>query len=53
MAPYELTIDSFENYVDMAKHFKRIAWLNPEPTRFWGHTMTINIIKEVRMIMLS
>lgn len=47
MAPYELTIDSFENYVDMAKHFKRIAWLNPEPTRFWGHTMTINIIKEV------
>ena len=47
MAPYELSHQSMDTYVEMTKHFNKLAWLNPEPLKFWEHTLTIQIIKEI------
>lgn len=47
MAAYELNGMSVESYRKMKKHFKKIAWLNPEPQRYWAHTFTTMVIKEV------
>lgn len=47
MAPYELSHQSMNTYMEMVKHFKKFAWLNPEPLKFWQHTLTIQIIKEI------
>jgi len=47
MAPYELNKLSIRNYQKIAKKFKKTVWLNPEPDRYWHHTFTINIIKQV------
>lgn len=47
MAPYELSNQSLNTYVEMTRHFKKCAWLNPEPLKFWDHTLTIQIIKEI------
>ena len=47
MAPYELSNQSINTYMEMTKHFSKCAWLNPEPLKFWEHTLTIQIIKEL------
>lgn len=47
MAAYELNRISLESYKQMREHFKKIAWLNPEPQRFWPHTFTTMVIKEM------
>ena len=47
MAPYELNKQSMRCYKKMKKKFKRIAWLNPEPERYWHHTFTINVLKQM------
>lgn len=47
MAAYELNRTSLNTYRAMKKHFPKIAWLNPEPKKYWPHTFTINVIKEV------
>ncbi len=47
MAPYELSNQSMQTYVEITKHFSKCAWLNPEPLKFWEHTLTIQIIKEL------
>lgn len=47
MAPYELSNQSMQTYMEMTKHFSKCAWLNPEPLKFWEHTLTIQIIKEL------
>lgn len=47
MAPYELSNQSMSTYTEMTKHFSKCAWLNPEPLKFWEHTLTIQIIKEL------
>ena len=47
MAPYELNKASMRTYSKLSKKFKRVVWLNPEPERYWQHTFTINMIKQV------
>lgn len=47
MGPYELNQMSIWNYQAMTKKYKRVAWLNPEPQRYWHHTYTLNVIKEL------
>jgi len=41
MAAYELNRTSLNTYRAMKKHFSKIAWLNPEPKKYWPHTFTI------------
>jgi len=47
MAPYELNKTSMETYFALTKKFKKTAWLNPEPVRYWEMSMTIALIKRV------
>jgi uncharacterized protein with von Willebrand factor type A (vWA) domain len=47
MGPYELNRNSIANYQALTRKFKKIAWLNPEPQRYWRDSYTLNIIKEI------
>ena len=47
MAPYELDRASMNTYADIKEHFKKVAWLNPEPVRYWNGTLTTQIIQEL------
>ena len=47
MAPYELDRNSLNTYSDIKEHFKKVAWLNPEPIRYWNGTLSTQIIKEI------
>jgi len=47
MSPYELNQMSIRNYVAMSEKYKKLVWLNPEPEKYWSHTYTLNIIKEI------
>jgi len=47
MAPYELNKTSMETYFALTKKFKKTAWLNPEPVRYWEMSMTIALINRV------
>jgi uncharacterized protein with von Willebrand factor type A (vWA) domain len=47
MAPYELDRTSLNTYADIKDHFKKVAWLNPEPIKFWNGTLSTQIIKEL------
>ena len=47
MAAYELNSISVDSYRQLKKQFKKIAWLNPEPQRYWAHTFTTMVIKEL------
>jgi uncharacterized protein with von Willebrand factor type A (vWA) domain len=47
MAPYELDRTSLNTYADIKDHFKKVAWLNPEPIKYWNGTLSIQIIKEL------
>jgi len=47
MAPYELDRTSLNTYADIKDHFKKVAWLNPEPIKYWNGTLSTQIIKEL------
>ena len=47
MAPYELNNMSMRTYKKLKDKFKRVAWLNPEPEKYWRHTYTINVINKM------
>ena len=47
MAPYELDRASLNTYSEIKEHFKKVAWLNPEPVRYWNGTLSTQIIKEL------
>lgn len=47
MAPYELTGDSIASIKAIAKKFKKMVWLNPEPLRYWPGTYTIQAIQQL------
>lgn len=47
MAAYELNRTSRETYHAITEHFKKVVWLNPEPKRYWHHTFSIQVIKEM------
>lgn len=47
MAPYELDRASLNTYSEVKEHFKKVAWLNPEPVRYWNGTLSTQIIKEL------
>jgi len=47
MAPYELNKLSLRTYKKLTKKFKKTVWLNPEPEKYWHHTFSINIIKQM------
>ena len=47
MAPYELSQDSVINWGRIAKKFKKAAWLNPEPEKYWHFTMTVQALSRI------
>ncbi len=47
MAPYELNSLSINNWQAIAKKFKKCVWLNPEPLKYWPHTYTIQVMKQL------
>ncbi|MBT8232574.1 MAG: hypothetical protein HKO66_06245 [Saprospiraceae bacterium] len=47
MAPYELNSVSLRTYKKIRKKFKKTVWLNPEPTKYWHHTFTINLLRQM------
>jgi len=47
MAPYELNTNSMTNIKAITQKFKKSVWLNPEPTNYWAHTYTIQVMKEL------
>jgi uncharacterized protein with von Willebrand factor type A (vWA) domain len=47
MAPYELDRNSLNTYSEIKEHFKKVAWLNPEPIKYWNGTLSTQIIKEL------
>ncbi|MBK6263944.1 hypothetical protein JKA74_02750 [Marivirga sp. S37H4] len=47
MAPYELNSLSIHNLKAIAHKFKKCVWLNPEPLRYWPHTYTIQVMKQL------
>lgn len=47
MAPYELNKLSLRTYKKLTKKFKKTVWLNPEPEKYWRHTFSISIIKQM------
>lgn len=67
MAPYEIaaaygsvdfmnTEPGAASFDRLARHFPRLVWLNPFPERFWGHTQSIGMVRELtgqRMFTLS
>ncbi|MEQ8476992.1 hypothetical protein [Fulvivirga sp.] len=47
MAPYELNSYSINSIKSITQKFKKSVWLNPEPLRYWPHTYTIQVMKEL------
>lgn len=47
MAPYELSWASLGQWQAILARFPRSCWLNPLRERYWPHSMTVNLIKEV------
>ncbi len=47
MAAYELNSTSRNTYKMLVEKFKKTVWLNPEPQRYWHHTFSIQVIKEL------
>ncbi|MEO1050040.1 MAG: hypothetical protein AAFX87_05425 [Bacteroidota bacterium] len=47
MAPYELSERSVNNWMTIAQKFKKVAWLNPEPQRYWDYTLTIQVLSRI------
>jgi len=47
MSPYELDRRSIQNWQDIQKKFKKMVWLNPEPVKYWNHTYTTQVLKQI------
>lgn len=47
MAPWELNRMSLNVYKKLTSHFEKMVWLNPEPEKYWRHTFSIQVIKEL------
>ncbi|MBL6447756.1 hypothetical protein JMN32_15665 [Fulvivirga sp. 29W222] len=47
MAPYELNSVSIHSLKAIAHKFKKSVWLNPEPLKYWPHTYTIQVMKQL------
>ncbi len=47
MGPYELSENSLHNWNSLKERFKRIAWLNPLPGRYWAMSTTVNWLKQL------
>ncbi|WMN11123.1 hypothetical protein QYS49_37270 [Marivirga salinae] len=47
MAPYEINSLSIESLKSIPQKFKKCVWLNPEPIKYWPHTYTIQLIKQL------
>jgi uncharacterized protein with von Willebrand factor type A (vWA) domain len=47
MGPYELSEASMRNWGALKKRFKRMAWLNPLPGRYWAMSTTVNWLKQL------
>jgi len=47
MGPYELSETSIRNWESLKKKFKRLAWLNPLPARYWAMSTTVNWLKQL------
>lgn len=47
MAAYELNRTSRTTYKLLTEKFKKTVWLNPEPQKYWHHTFSIQVIKEL------
>ncbi len=47
MGSYEMNNQSVHTYKALTKKFKKIAWLNPEPKRYWDHSFTIQLIGQL------
>jgi uncharacterized protein with von Willebrand factor type A (vWA) domain len=47
MGAYEINQQSINSYQSLKKKFKKIAWINPEPLRYWAHTMSLQLIKKI------
>ncbi|UII29668.1 hypothetical protein LVD17_15315 [Fulvivirga ulvae] len=47
MAPYELNSVSIQNIQAIVHKFKKSVWLNPEPLKYWPHTYTIQVMKQL------
>ncbi|MEQ8575539.1 MAG: hypothetical protein RIB63_15840, partial [Fulvivirga sp.] len=38
---------SINSIKSITQKFKKSVWLNPEPLRYWPHTYTIQVMKEL------
>lgn len=47
MAPYELSSMSIQSIKSIGHKFKKSVWLNPEPLKYWPHTYTIQVMKQL------
>lgn len=47
MAPYELHELSIINWGRIKEKFPKCAWLNPEPVKYWAHTYTTMVLKQI------
>lgn len=47
MAPYELHDQSIQDWQQLKKTFKRIAWLNPMQERFWVSSDTVPVLRRI------
>ncbi len=47
MGSYEINRTSIETYKALTKKFKKTVWLNPEPMKYWKHTLTINFLGQL------
>ena len=47
MAPYELSMDSMEDWKLLKDRFRRSIWLNPMEQRFWPGSPTVNMVRHV------
>ena len=47
MAPYELDKTSLNTYRRLTDKFSRISWLNPDHPKYWNHTFTTNVIRQM------
>ncbi|AWW00021.1 hypothetical protein [Arcticibacterium luteifluviistationis] len=47
MGTYEINQQSVNTYQSLKKKFKKIAWINPEPVKYWPHTISLQYLKQL------
>lgn len=47
MGTYEITQQSINTYESLKKKFKKLVWINPEPIKYWPHTMSLQFLKQL------